>query len=425
MLNTKKKLSRDVLWNIASLSILGVSGIALNSIIIAACGTEALGVFNQVFAIYIVVSQFAVGGVHYSVLKYCSHSPNDIEQCVVTTVSALPLVSVIGLAICTLLFLSAVKIGSWVESYKVTTGIYLVLPGLFFFALNKVLIMLLNGLRHMRSFAIFQALRYLLILGGVLGIIGAGSSDEKLPLSLSIAELVIFLALISYIHIVVFKLTRLPLSTLKQWLFKHISFGSRGFLSGVLAELNTRVDVIMLGYFSTDYHVGVYSFAATFAEGFAQLNTVIRQNIDPIIGRSFTEKRDKSIAEFIQKIRKTFFPIMVLFGFLAVGIFPLIVKVLTVDLDWWSTTQVFTILVFGIVLSSLYRPFMGILMQGGRPGSYTMLCVLTVCGNLFLNSLLIPVFGICGAAWATSLMLFLEAILLVVLLRRLFDLPIY
>jgi O-antigen/teichoic acid export membrane protein len=59
----------------------------------------------------------------------------------------------------------------------------------------------------------------------------------------------------------------------------------RGFFGGMLSDLNTRVDIILLGYFVNDASVGIYSFAAVFAEGFGQISYVVKQNLDPIIGR--------------------------------------------------------------------------------------------------------------------------------------------
>ena len=53
-------------------------------------------------------------------------------------------------------------------------------------------------------------------------------------------------------------------------------------MSGILTEVNTRVDILVLGYFHGDTLVGVYSFAAILAEGFSQLPMVVRRSIDPL-----------------------------------------------------------------------------------------------------------------------------------------------
>ena len=58
----KDKFSRDVIWNIASLGVAGVFGVAINIVIGLVYGSAALGVFNQVFALYLLLSQFVLFG---------------------------------------------------------------------------------------------------------------------------------------------------------------------------------------------------------------------------------------------------------------------------------------------------------------------------------------------------------------------------
>ena len=67
-----------------------------------------------------------------------------------------------------------------------------------------------------------------------------------------------------------------------------------------------------------------------------------------------------------------------------------------------------------MVLASGYRPFIGMLIQGDRPGIYTMLIAGSVIGNVILNAVLIPVLGIYGAAMATACIYMLEVVALIV-----------
>ena len=69
-----KKFTSDLIWNFFSLGILACSGIIINIFIARYYGSSYLGVFNQVFAIYILLSQFAIGGVHFSTLKHISYN---------------------------------------------------------------------------------------------------------------------------------------------------------------------------------------------------------------------------------------------------------------------------------------------------------------------------------------------------------------
>jgi O-antigen/teichoic acid export membrane protein len=383
-------------------------------------GPQALGIFNQVFAFYIVISQIAVGGLQFSVLKHCSYEQDNLTECAAIASSALMLVAFAGIVICAILFGLRNVIGRMLDSPSVALGLTFAIPGLAFFALNKVLFRVLNGLRNMRAFAVFQALRYVLILAGVILIMLLGYPGSHLPLSLTIAEVALFIALMLYVNIMLLRLRFSFAPEIRNWFSRHISFGSRGFLSGVLIEMNTRVDVLMLGYFMSDTIVGIYSFASTFAEGFAQLSTVIRQNVDPIVGKCFAEDNREKIREIARKVRRIFYPIMTIIGCALVAAFPILIWLVASNGENRQSWGVFAILVSGIVLASGYRPFIGMLMQGGRPGTYTMLIAGSVLGNVILNVCLIPVLGIYGAAVATASVYVLEILALVVLVRKLF-----
>ena len=63
----KPNIGKDLIWNYISIIILALSGPVFNAIIIWFYNPEALGVFNQVYAYYIVLSQVCVWGVHMSV----------------------------------------------------------------------------------------------------------------------------------------------------------------------------------------------------------------------------------------------------------------------------------------------------------------------------------------------------------------------
>ena len=67
--------------------------------------------------------------------------------------------------------------------------------------------------------------------------------------------------------------------------------------------MNTRIDVIMLGFFLDDKSVGIYSFAAFFAEGFLQLIIVIQNNLNPKIALLSGKNSLKELNLFLIKVR--------------------------------------------------------------------------------------------------------------------------
>jgi O-antigen/teichoic acid export membrane protein len=78
---TEGRFRSGLLWNWASLVLLGISGIALNVVVARFYDAATLGVFNQVLAAYVVVSMLAAGGIHFSVLRAVA-SEDDRESIV-------------------------------------------------------------------------------------------------------------------------------------------------------------------------------------------------------------------------------------------------------------------------------------------------------------------------------------------------------
>jgi O-antigen/teichoic acid export membrane protein len=417
-LSLRQKFSRDVLWNLGSIVVLGLAGIVINIVIASYSGSEALGIFNQVFAIYVLLSQLTVGGLQFSVLKHTSHHQSENIKCAEIALSALILSAGLTLLICIPVYLLRSFIGNLLDSPGVASGLMFAIPGLLFLSFNKVLLNVLNGRRHMRAYAIFQSFRYFLILLAVIALIFLSLPGPYLALSLTVSEVVLFIFLLFYINARLFRLKFY--GGIQSWFAEHISFGSRGALSGAFSAVNTRVDVLMLGFFHSDKIVGIYSMAAIIAEGINQIPVVVRNNVDPIIGSLFAGGEYMKIKEVAQKVRKTFFPIMILIGIVSVLFYPILLNLLIVDKTFSESWLPFSILMLGIVLSSWYRPFLGMLLQGGSPGAHTLFLAGIAGSNVILNALMIPIFAMNGAAAATAIVNVLGAAAIIVYARKLF-----
>src|ERR1043165_1003245 len=249
-----RALRVDVVWNLVSYAVVGLCGLALNVLIGRFYDAATLGTFNQVFAAYILFSQFAVGGIHYSALKAMAEHAQDRSVWGAILLGALIPAGLLSLGFAAGFFVSRTAIGAILDSPDVSVGIAWATPGLFFFAVNKVLLGAVNGLRWMKWFAILQALRPILLIAGLVGLTAIQADPSSLPLIFSMTELVILV--LSAIPFLPACCARTP--GLGFWISSHVSFGTRSILSGVLTELNTRVDVLLLGYFSTDRVVGIY-----------------------------------------------------------------------------------------------------------------------------------------------------------------------
>ncbi|MBN1122372.1 MAG: oligosaccharide flippase family protein [Anaerolineae bacterium] len=411
------RFGQGVMWSVGSLGILAVGGVLMNLIIVRFQGEEALGIFNQVYAIYIVLSQLGVGGLQFSVLKHVSHHQDDRDTCGDITTTALIIALLFSILVCLIVVLLARPVGNLFDSEGVGQGLLFVAPGLLFFTLNKILINTVNGLNDMKSYAVFRALRFTLIPAAIAVIIALKYPAPYLTLSLTVSEFLLFISLSIYVYTKLVPLRRIV--DARQWFSEHLSFGARGMLSGILLELNTRVDVLMLGYFTTDARIGIYTFAATLAEGFSQLPLAVRYNVDPVIGKHFAEGATEEITKLSRKTRRTFYPVIVLIGIASILLYPLIFNLLLQDGTTYESWPIYAIIMVGVLINAAFRPFNGTLLQGGKPGAYTGMVLGIVILDALQNLFVIPLWGIRGAAVVTAVTYVLEAVLLIIVTRKL------
>jgi len=411
----RSKFGRDVLWNTVSTLILGITGIVVNALIARFYGPGTLGVFNQVLVIYLFTAQFSVGGLQFSVLRHVSQYADQQTICNRLISSAIAMTVVLALAVSIITWALRGFVGRLLGSPDVSTALTYVLPGITFFAVNKVLMAVINANRHMRAFSVFQASRYLLILLLLVGAIITHRSGVTLAGVLSVAELLLLICLIPYC-------LRLftPVSPMSwfAWCKKHIVFGAKSFFGGVLTEINTRVDILMLGFFLSDRSVGIYSLAAFVAEGLLQLPVVLRTNVNPLITKKFFSGQTQELSEMIRRGVKLAYVAMGFILLLAVFVYPLYVRFLVGGVGFMSSWPLFGILAAGIAISSGYLPFRMILLQTGYPGMHTLFVSSIAVTNVMLNAVLIPFLGMYGAAFATALSLSLSVVYLMVLVRR-------
>ncbi|AXH11884.1 polysaccharide biosynthesis C-terminal domain-containing protein [Halarcobacter bivalviorum] len=402
-------MHKNIIVNYLSLFFAGLSGIFLNIFIISVYDSIVLGNFNFFLAFVIVLSQFCVGGIQFSVLKHNSHYIRRVSEVSSSVVSALFLSGIFTFFIIIILYLLTPLLNNFFDLKNFSQSIYLIIPSLLFFSLNKILLMSLNGLNLMQNYAFFNLLRYVLLLFSVVLFYNLGINVEYLISVFFISEFILFIMMISFMF---FKVLILSLPK-QRWIKRHFFFGLKGMWGGALMETNTRIDILMIGAFLGYGAVGVYSFASMVAEGFAQVYTILKNNVDPIFGKAYFKNEIDVINHTIDEVRKRY--LIYLFGlgivmimsykFIFINIFSLNK---TMIVESWN---VFIILTGLIMLSSFYRPFIGLLNQINQPEKFSQIIIFSVILNIILNIVLIPWLGIYGAAFSTGLVFFVESYL--------------
>ena len=394
------KNETDILWNFGTYAVMGLCGLLKYFLIAAFYSPDVLGVYNQVYAVFLITDTFATGGLETSTLKHVAQYAHEKGAYRIIGASAILLSFVLAIISSLVVWILRVQIGVWLDSPRVATGLVWALPGVFFFTVNRILLAVLNGLSRMKTYAFFNALRYVLILGTVAIMAAFRVPGEVLPVVFSIAEIILFICQVISLRS---EFSVPSISDLKVWMKIHLSFSLRGYGSAVLGGLGSRLNVLILGYFASDQAVGIYSLAAAAIDAIVQLPLILRTVFSPILVRYIdTRKLDELHSLFTKVMAYTYLGMLVI-GVGAVLAFPIGLKLVSNQDKYMQGWPIFAILMLGIVLYSGYIPVSNILLLGGRPGTQSWLIFSMTIIVITLNLLLVPTLGGIGTALATAI----------------------
>jgi len=407
-LATDRKFFQDAIWNYSAFAIMALTGVILNFFIAWKMGLEALGIFNQIYAIYVVLGQLAAFGVHDSAQKHIAEYADDKYTSDLVGQTAFWIALGTGILIGGLIFTFSGVIEIITNSVRVGKGVAIVAPAICLFSVNKILMGILNGARRMKAFAIVQSIRVVVILCVCFGIALFTHAAYLLALGFLCAEIAITPVLLI--------LTRawswpFGLTQAKRWAITHIKFGVKALSGGFLSESYIRIDILMLSIFVSDLNVGIYSFAALFVEGLFQVPVVIRTISNPVLVKILLVENPVSIVKFVRKVSPISAGIYILIATVVLIGFPLLSNIYPTDLII-SAHELLFVLLAGLLVYAIFIPFDYVLLQSGMPGRQSLLFTINVVTNILLNLIFIPNLGIWGAALATAISFALSAVFL-------------
>lgn len=414
MESTRKTFGTGVIWNLLALGGMAFAGAGMTALILWMRSVAVLGYFQQILALYVILTHVATWGIHYSALHMGSSFAGD-DQARNRSLTAAVLTVLCGSA---LVFI----IVFWASPYferlwqvqDMSEGIRLMTLALPVVALNKVLHSYVNGRGYLRVFAMANGIRCAGLLFGMWQLLRAGCPAQSLCLVFIISETAVFAYLALFLLIgEKFRISGCYIRDIKH----HLSFGLRAAFVGVLLEANVRIDLLMLGIFASESVVGIYSIATLLIEGLYQLPVIVQicmvKTFAEVVGQ-----RDEQRLRSIKRKAMAFMPPLV--GAVAALVwlaYPLIGEYLFQAANMLDGRTAFAILAFGLALTSGYIVFHILLNQAGRPGLFSIFLMCSTATNCILNVLLIPRYGMNGAAFATALAMLLSAIYLHVIIR--------
>jgi len=396
------KKNFDLILNGISFGIVGVSGVLTIILISKFYDKQYLGIFNLVYSIYILVSQFTGAGIHFSVLRHISQFSHNEKKSKLVLVSGLMSVTLNALLCISVFYLTSNFFLVLFDSKNAAESIVLIIPGLFFFATNKVFLAYYNGAKKFKVLAAVNSVRGLLLIGTLLFFIYTKVNGAFLPLIISVSEAACFVGAALYTLYEKHFSASLD-SELWGWCKTHFVFGYKSLLGSVFIDVNTRIDVMILGLYATDQIVGVYSYPSMITEGFLQLPILIRTMINPHLTIYFADTSNNAWMNFTNEWMKKTYLILIPLGVLVVLAYPLLIHVLALDIEYSKGILPLAILIAGCIAGAGYFPFLMIFNQTGHPYYQSALYFLIFASNLILNLMFVPYWGMTGSAIGTAL----------------------
>ncbi|MAD02213.1 MAG: hypothetical protein CMK65_01110 [Pseudoalteromonas sp.] len=175
-------------------------------------------------------------------------------------------------------------------------------------------------------------------------------------------------------------------------------YGFSAFLSNLMVSTVFRIDVFILSALSGVKAVGIYSIAVAFAE----MALMVPRSVGMALFAHLPDKPIEEQIEIIKRSSSTVFLLALISGLgLLVMSYPL-VMILMGD-DYIDAVLPLCLLVPGVVAMSVNFVFSNFFSASGRPiiGVYCFASGLVA--NVLLCYLLIPIYGVAGAALASTL----------------------
>jgi len=207
-------------------------------------------------------------------------------------------------------------------------------------------------------------------------------------------------------------------SELKNQVYELFIFGFKAHIATIAIFMDQNIDAVLVNIFMTKEDLAIYSYAIKISF----LSMVIGNTVSNVTFPQLTNVLHNDSLSNAEKIYVNYLYFTTFFVFTFTLIIALNSKII-IDLifpdSYIGMRQSLIILLLGLALYSSFSSVGTILTAYGYPGVSTILTSLSLAVNIVLNIYLIPLYGILGAAVATSISFFIRTVILIYFVERL------
>jgi O-antigen/teichoic acid export membrane protein len=398
-MRTSRKALRDLAWSAVSTGANVVSGIVLILLVGNWLKLSELGGYSLATTIYLLAGTLAAAGTHVAVVVYGARCAGDRPAFDRLTTAALGLALVLGVAGGVLLWLATPLAAAFLSAGSLRATLPTIAAALPVLLLNKVLLGLLNSVRHMRAFALCTVGRHASLMLFTLGALAADWGLEGVVLAFPAAEVVTLCLLVLCSR----GLFRLAVAGAREWLWRVLWLGGRSLVATLVSQLAQRVDIMLVAHFSGEAAVGMYSVAALVAGGPAVVLSAFQRLTTPMMSSYHAASNASRMGELGSFLGRAAALFTSLFGALLSLFYPELIRVLYPGKpELAAAADACRVLLLGHLLYGSVVPCGGLFTSAERPALAAATSTVALVGSVVLGVLLVPRFGVLGAAQAAS-----------------------
>jgi O-antigen/teichoic acid export membrane protein len=409
-----RQFAIDVSWAFASSIITIPLSFILRVFLARWLGAPDLGLFQMVVTIYGITMILATFGIPASIIKFAAEfqsDPDTLDQYVTTGI----LSSVFyGCLVCVAMYALSNTISRLFHMPELS-GLLKILALIYpFTSVFQTSTGLLNGLRVMRRYASLIMLQSLSMIVFTVALVGMGLGVQG-----AVSGLVAGMAFTCVVSLASTKrFFRINTSGLAARARALLRYGALLLGSDAMNILAANADIVLLGYFLTKTDVGIYSVAVTLSMILTFIPTAVQRITYPATSEFHARQNTRQLSVMLDKSMKyttiVLLPLALVMGFHAGPLIGLLFGG-----QYASAATALIILVIGRVVRGGVNASIGALFTGvGRPEVSFALEAATSLATVALLILLIPRFGIEGAALSTCLAYLAGTLLFAVLMPR-------
>ncbi len=370
-------------------------------------GAGDLGLYRMASTIYGIAMVFATIGIPAAMIKYVAEFKNDRNKFNQIVSSGVITFLFLGIGFVALFYFSS-SIFAEIFNMPELSGLLKILSPVFPFALvGGALLGLLNGLREMKKYAAATIVQSVLMVIVTVALIyyGFGVAGAVIGIVLSSVGNCLYLIFVSRNY---FEIT---LSEYVPTTKKIMRFGAQIFGANAINMINYQADIILIGYFLTATDVGYYAVAVGLSRFFWLVPQAIQTISYPATSEYWTNNNHSALQTMIDKSMKYSACILLPIG-LGVGFFAKDIITTIFGEGFVYSVLPLHILIIGTVIFGIGCKSIGGSLSGvNRPDLSLKTTSAGAIVNIILNVLLIPYFGIIGAAIATTASLILMVLI--------------